>query len=257
MIIVNHSNVTYDYTLPDESVVSGSQDSNIVRTEVLTDAIKRVKSSDKTFLSEGETAKQTVVITNDSGAKLTDVFFKDVMTAGAEYVAGSVTVDGEARPAYDPAAGFELPDIPAGESVTVSYTIVANDPKTNDSVTNRGVFTYTVDDPERGPVTYTEDTNDVRIDLISVKLTVVKSVDKAYAKRGETLHYTSVVTNTGSIKKTNVQFRDIIPAGTAFVAGSVEIDGVSYPSYNPAAGFPLDDLAPGESTTVEFDVTVI
>ena len=40
------------------------------------------------------------------------------------------------------------------------------------------------------------------------------------------------------------------------VAGSVEIDGVSYPAYDPAAGFPLKDLTPGESVTVRFKVLV-
>lgn len=257
MIIYNHSNVAYKYTLPDHTVVSDDKDSNVVETEVLTDAIKRVKSSDKSFLAEGETAVQTVVITNDSGAKLTSLFFKDVMTAGAAYVAGSVTVGGTAYPAYDPAAGFSLPDLDKGESVTISYEIVANAPRTEESVTNKGALTYTADDPERGPVTYTEYTNDVVIELISVKLTIEKKVDKGYATRGEKLHYTSVVTNEGSVKKTDVVFRDEIPAGTAFVSGSVKINGVAYPAYDPEAGFPLPDLGEGESAAVEFDVTVL
>ena len=46
-------------------------------------------------------------------------------------------------------------------------------------------------------------------------------------------------------------------AGSAFVAGSVKIDGTPYAAYNPAAGFPLSDLAAGESTVVEFDVRVL
>lgn len=51
-------------------------------------------------------------------------------------------------------------------------------------------------------------------------------------------------------------FKDAIPAGTQFVAGSVKIDDVSYPAYDPAVGFSIKDLKPGESTKVEFDVTV-
>ncbi len=88
-------------------------------------------------------------------------------------------------------------------------------------------------------------------------MTVVKEVDKAYAVAGEILHYTSTVTNTGSLNKTNLVFSDEIPAGTSFVAGSVKIDGAAYPAYNPATGFALGDLAAGESTVVEFDVRVI
>lgn len=257
MIIYNQSNVTFDYVLPDQSTVSGEQDSNIVQTEVLTYAIERVKSSDHTFLNEAETAKQTVLVKNNSQATLTALFFRDIMSAGASYVAGSVLVNGVAKPAYDPEAGFALDDILSGGSATVEYTILSDNPKTQNSVTNNGSVTYTVDDPARGPATYTEPTNEVEIILVSTRMTVEKEVDKAYAVAGEILHYTSTVTNTGSLNKTNLVFSDQIPAGTAFVAGSVKIDGTPYPAYDPVSGFALNDLAPGAGTVVEFDVRVL
>ena len=87
-------------------------------------------------------------------------------------------------------------------------------------------------------------------------MTVVKSVDKGLAIKGDNLHYTSVVTNTGTINKTDIVFNDPIPAGTTFVADSVKINGVSYPAYNPAVGFNLPDLAPGAAASIEFDVKV-
>ncbi len=257
MIVKNQSNVTFDYVLPDQSTISGEQNSNIVETEILTYAVSRVKSSDKTFLNEGETARQKVVITNNSAATLTAMLFKDIMSSEATHVAGSVSVDGVAQPTYDPIAGFSLADIPSGGSSTVEYSILSNNPKTGNTVKNSGAVTYTVEDPIRGPVTYTEPTNLVTIPLISTRMSVVKSVDKAYATAGEKLHYVSVITNTGSLDKTNLQFQDAIPAGTQLVVGSVKIDGVSYPAYDPSTGFPLNDLAVGASVTVEFDVTVI
>lgn len=256
MIIENRSDVTFKYVLPDQSTISGEQNSNPVQTEVLTYAVGRVKSSDKAFLNEGENALQTVVVTNNSAATLRSVFFKDVMSAGASHIAGSVTENGVSQPAYDPVAGFALADIPSGGSTTVQYGITANDPKTNNEVTNGAMLTYSVDDPVRGPVTYTEPTNEISLALISTRMTVEKSVDKGYAVKGDLLHYTSVITNTGSLNKTSLVFSDPIPAGTTFENGTVTIDGVSYPSYDPAAGFPLKDLAPGESVSVGFDVRV-
>lgn len=89
MIVTNQSNVKYDYVLPDQSTQSGEQSSNIVNTEILTSAVTKVKSSDHTFLSEGETAQQTVVVTNNSTVTLQNVFFKDVMSGGASYVAAA------------------------------------------------------------------------------------------------------------------------------------------------------------------------
>lgn len=127
---------------------------------------------------------------------------------------------------------------------------------TQTPVTDFATLNYTVNDPARGNVNFSENTNTVSVQVISNRLTNVKSVDKAYAVKGDTLHYTSVITNTGSLLKSDLVFTDAIPAGTSFNAGSVKINGAIYPAYNPATGFALPNLAAGDSVTVEFDVTV-
>lgn len=66
----------------------------------------KVKSSDKTFVQEGETVTQTVVITNNSQTTLFSQSLRDSMTNGAAYVAGSVIVNGVSQPSYDLNAGF-------------------------------------------------------------------------------------------------------------------------------------------------------
>lgn len=256
MIIPNQSNVTFNYVLPDGQTVPAELDSNIVNTEILTYSVPKVKSTDKTFLQEGETAQHTVVITNNSQTQLFNLVFKDSMSSGATYVAGSVTVNGVAQPTYDPVAGFPLPALNAGQAVTVGYTIQANNPMTQTPVTNYATLAYTVNDPVRGNVDFSENTNTVSVAIISNRMTVVKSVDKAYAVAGDDLHYTTVITNTGSLVKNDLVFTDPVPTGTTFVTGSVKINGTGYPLYNPQTGFDLPDLAVGQSVTVEFDVTV-
>lgn len=256
MIISNQSNISFNYVLPDGQTIAAELDSNIVTTEVLTYSVPKVKSGDKLFLQEGETSLHTVVITNNSQTQLFNMVFKDTMSNGATYVSGSVTVDGVSQPTYDPIAGFALPSLTPAQSVTVTYTIQANNPITQSPVTDYATLSYTVDDPARGNVSFTESTNTVSVQIISNRLTVVKSVDKAYAVKGNNLHYTTVITNTGTLLKSNLVFTDAIPAGTTFVTGSVKINGASYPSYNPQTGFALPDLAVGDAVTVEFDVTV-
>lgn len=94
------------------------------------------------------------------------------------------------------------------------------------------------------------------IDSKGANPVITKSADKTFAVAGDTLHYTSVITNTGSLLKSDLVFTDPIPAGTTFTAGSVKINGAAFPAYDPQAGFALPDLAVGEAVTVEFDVTV-
>lgn len=92
--------------------------------------------------------------------------------------------------------------------------------------------------------------------IIVREMTNVKSVDKAFAVKGETLTYASTIKNTGSVPVTDVIFKDEIPVGTTFVDGSVYINGVNFPTYNPQAGFFAANLTPQASVTVTFQVQI-
>ncbi|MDE6373904.1 MAG: DUF11 domain-containing protein [Clostridia bacterium] len=154
MIIPNQSNIAFNYVLPDGQTIAAELNSNIVNTEILTYSVPKIKSGDKAFLQEGETSQHTVVITNNSQTELFNLTFKDNMSGGATYVAGSVTVNGVSQPTYDPAVGFPLPDLAAGQAVTVTYTIQANNPMTQTPVTDYGTLNYTVYAPALGNVSF-------------------------------------------------------------------------------------------------------
>lgn len=256
MKINNQSNVNFSYTLPDGEVISGNQPSNIVPTEVISDLVTKVKSGDKTFLRAGETSAHKVVIGNNSSTALLNPVFKDVMSAGATHVPGTVAIDGVPQPTYDPIAGFPLSNLAPGASTTVTYTIVADTPVVNNSVTDIGQINYDINDPAYGVRSISDQTNPLTLILVSGNIIVTKSVDKAFAIIGDTLTYTSVVKNTGNVDDTSLTFFDPIPAFTSFVANSVTIDGDAKPAYNPAVGFPLPALGVGQSTTVVFKVVV-
>ncbi len=251
MTITNQSSVQFSYTLPDGSMQTETRQSNIVTTDVLTNLFTKVKSSSKTFLQEGETATQTVLLTNNSQYNLSNIFFSDTMSNGASHVLGSVIVNGVNQPTYNVENGFDLDDIAPNGVTTINYDVIANNPKTNESVTNFATINYTANERP-----LSENTNMIELTLVSNRLSIVKTVDKSVATQGETLHYVSTITNTGSLPKTNLTFTDQIPTGTTFVAGSVRIDGVSQAGLNPSVGFPLSDLAVGANVVVEFDVLV-
>ncbi len=251
MIIPNQSNTQFTYTLPDGSTNTETRDSNIVNTEVLTDSFSKVKSSDRTFLQEGETATQKVVLTNNSLVKLTNMFFKDILAGGGTYVPQSVVVDGVPQPTYDLVSGFNIKDLNPNEITTILYQIIANNPLTEALISNYANVAYTAQERNLN-----ENTNTINLAVVSNRLTVVKQVDKPVAIQGEILHYTTTITNTGTLPKTQLYFTDPIPVGTTFVPDSVKIDGVSKPGLNPQIGFNLNDLPVGANTVVEFNVKV-
>ena len=154
---------------------------------------------DKTYAQEGETVRNTVTITNNSSAVLTPAFIINPAPDGASFVDGSTKMNGVAVPA-DPVSGITLPVINPGESITVEYDMKINSPAKANTVTNSAEFRYDVGDPESGIIrTYTEPTNAVTVNVVNAKLEVVKSVDKAFAVKGETLTYTITFTNKGDI----------------------------------------------------------
>lgn len=255
MIIPNKCKISFTCVLPDGQMLVNELDSNTVNTQALTYSVSKTANCDKTFLQEGETSKYCVVITNNSQTQLLDILFKDDIS-GATYVPGSLKINGVPQPTYDPTAGFTLPSLDSGQSITVEYDVKATNPLIQPIITNCTRVDYAVNDPMRGKVNFSESANPVTMQVVSNKVTVVKSVDKAYAIKGDNLHYTSIITNTGTNSKENLVFTDPIPAGTTFVVGSVKINGVSYPTYHPQTGFNLPNLAVGDAATVEFDATV-
>lgn len=257
MIITNQSQIEFNTVLPDGGTTPGSVNSNIVLTEIITYSFTKVKATEKPIINEGKTVTQTVVLNNVSNFNLTDLTFSDTMSDGATYVDGSVTIDGISYPAFNLITGFPLPDIGANSSRTITYQIIANNPKTSSPVINHGTVNYTATDPAIGPVDFTENTNDVTIAILANEVDVIKNVNKTTAKIGETLHYTTTITNSGESTLSNLAFVDNLASELQFVNGSVKINGVDYPALNPNTIFSIPDLAPEESNTVEFDVVIL
>ena len=255
MLIPNKLNVTYSATLPNGKKVSENAESNTVTTEILTYSVTKTINTDKTTLKVGETSHSTVTVTNNCSAKMLGSFFIIPQPQGASYVKGSVKINGVAYPSYNPVKGFALPDLDSSQTIVIEYDLRADEP-TPAPITHFATLKYAVKDPVRGSVNYSENTDSLALKVVSDEISVVKTVDKLYAVKGERLHYTVTITNTGNITKTDLIFRDPIPDGVTFVANSIKIDGINYAIYNPETGFVLRDLSPDEKLTVEFDVTV-
>ena len=256
MIIPNKLNITYSVVLPNGKKSSATAESNAVQTQILSYAVSKAIASDKTSVKEGESVHNTVTFTNNSAAKLFDSFFKIPQHIGASFVEGSVKINGAAQPTYDPSVGFVLPDLNLSEKVVVEYDLKADNPMSRTPVTHFATLNYTVNDPARGDVKYSDNTDVLSFDVVSDKINVVKSVDKSLAVKGENLHYTVMIANIGNVEKSDLIFKDPVPDGTTFVRGSVKINGTNFSVYDPEIGFVLRNLAPRETLVVEFDVKV-
>ncbi len=211
------------------------------------------KSADKTFAEVGEQITYTLDIQNTGAVSALNVTINDMLPPETALVPNSVTVDGVP---YAGALPVVIAEIAAGQTVSVSFKVTVNALPAVNPVFNIARADYEFFPFAGYPATSFSNSNPVAVYIISRQMTNVKSVDKAFAIAGDILTYTSVIKNTGSVPVTDVIFKDNIPVGTTFVNGSVTIDGVSYPAYNPQVGFFAANLTPQASVTVVFQVQV-
>lgn len=253
MSIINRSTLESTYATPDKGEITIKTNSNSAIIENMTESFEKEKFSAKDSARAGEELIQEIELNNNSDFLVTDVHIKDTMSAGATFKAGSVEINGESYPDFDPMVGFYLnePIDPSSPYILITYSIIVDDNPTVDHITNTATVSYSVDS-----VRFSENTNTVTINIIGDKIEIVKTASKAIAIAGEIVTFTHKITNGGAFTHTKLVFTDPLPAGISFVSGSVKIDGVNKPDYDPTVGFTLDNLASKATTTIVFDAKV-
>ncbi len=139
---------------------------DITLNEVRITAYDPHKSADKTRIYAGETVRYTVTLANPGSNPLTNVSVRDIVPQGMAFVPGSVSVNGQSDPAADPATGFTVPDIPGGETLTVSFSARATSVPPANPAVNNARLTYSYSPVAGGiPEVFNRPTNDVPVDI--------------------------------------------------------------------------------------------
>lgn len=220
------------------------------------------KEVDKNYDTSGDTLTYTITMTNNGTLTANNVVFVDHIPSGSTLVPGSVSVTvppGLPVPVTDdPNVGIPLPDIPPipspGSTVIVSFQVIVDDTTTPIDIINRSTVYYKF---IYNSTTFESiaESNEVTTQIEFAELQILKSTDRSVATLGETITYTTVLTNTGTVPVNSVIFKDTPPTGTLFVNGSITVDGIPTPG-NIIAGIPIGNIAVGASKTVTFKVIV-
>ncbi len=216
-------------------------------------ALQLQKSVDKTYAEVGEEIGYTLNIINTGSIRADTIVINDLLPGEAALVPGSVRIDGES---YAGSLPVTFGPLAAGAAARIEFSVRADSVPAQNPLFNVAQAVYTFSPFPGNTVTGVSNSNYAVCYIIQMEITSVKSVDKGVAASGEELLYTTVIANKGTLPVTDVYFSDPAPAGTAFVPGSVSIDGAEVPALNPALGFTIPNLLPGQSATVTFRVTI-
>ena len=95
--------------------------------------------------------------------------------------------------------------------------------------------------------------------LLDLTPTIVKLVDKATAKIGDTLTYTVTVTNLNLTQLTNIPFTDVLPTGSTYVTGSFQVGGApATPTVtNNTLTYTIPTVAVATPTVIQFQAKVV
>lgn len=208
-----------------------------------------VKTADRPAVNIGETVTYTVTLANTCASPLTDLFFQDIVPDGFSFVPNSVTVNGTTAPGADPNAGFELPDVPGGETVTVTFEALAESIPDPNPALNTAAIDYSYKPVQGGiPGEFSVTTNETPVAVNALAdLSVVKSAAPSPAEPGNALTYTITVSNAGPSPAVEAILTDDIPSVLTNVQFSVN-GGATYLPWN--GSYALGTLAANESRTI-------
>ncbi|MGL4875840.1 MAG: beta strand repeat-containing protein [Clostridium sp.] len=245
-------------TLPDivKSILS-----NTVYSQVNVADLNITKVGNPSYAKMGDNVTYTFVVTNTGNVSANNILFKDTVPNGFNYIAGSLKINSVVT-VGDPNVGVVVPTIPANGVTTIEFNVLVNTIPSVNPILNDGSidYSYVYDPSTPKSMTSAKLSNIVPVTILQAVINnssgIIKSVDKAYATKGETVTYIITVKNTGNTVANNVVIKDTIPNVTTLVPSSIKVNGTNMPSADLSVGVNVGTVNSGEVKSIEFKVIV-
>ncbi|MCC2454580.1 DUF11 domain-containing protein [Bacillus cereus] len=258
-IITNQATVTFTYEPgPGIPPVTTTTTTTPIDTTVIEVNVQPIKTANRQSVSVGDVLTYTISVPNNSSIPITNVIVTDPIPVGTTFIPNSVIINSVPQANLNPANGITINSIAPNQTVTITFQITVVSVPPSGIITNQATVTFTYEPgPGIPPVTTTTTTPPIDTTVIEINIQPTKTANRQSVRVGDVLTYTISVPNNSSIPITNVIVTDPIPAGTTFVPNSVTINGVPQPNLNPANGITINSIAPNQTATITFQITVV
>ncbi|HBG5892179.1 TPA: DUF11 domain-containing protein [Clostridioides difficile] len=245
----NNNQLTVEFFSEGESAIGNDYAiDDVSLREIAVPTFTPIKTSNTETANVGDIITYTVTLDNTCDSPLTNVFFRDLIPNGLEFIPGTVTVDGVSVPGVDPNTGFPLPDIGGGTGVEVTFDVVVESIPNPNPTNNIANIDYSYTPVEGGiPNDFSVDSNPVPVEVISADIEVTKLSEPTIVNPGEELIYTIKVVNNGPFPSENVVLTDDVPASIINPEYSLD-GGVTFQPWNGSLN--IGTLEVGETRVI-------
>ncbi|EQG29045.1 DUF11 domain-containing protein [Clostridioides difficile] len=245
----NNNQLTVEFFSEGESAIGNDYAiDDVSLREIAVPTFTPIKTSNTETANVGDIITYTVTLDNTCDSPLTNVFFRDLIPNGLEFIPGTVTVDGVSVPGVDPNTGFPLPDIGGGTGVEVTFDVVVESIPNPNPTNNIANIDYSYTPVEGGiPNDFSVDSNPVPVEVVSADIEVTKLSEPTIVNPGEELIYTIKVVNNGPFPSENVVLTDDLPASIINPEYSLD-GGVTFQPWNGSLN--IGTLEVGETKVI-------
>ncbi len=227
--------------------------------------VSLTKSVSDPSAAVGDTVTWTLTATGGGPAIATGVQVEDVLPAGFAYVPGSLAGGATRDETAAPVLSWTLAPLAPGDSSVLSFDAVVQPPAggANEYRNVAQVVAADQPDPDSAPANDDGDQSEddeasatVTPPLAEADLSLAKAASAPTPSPGDVVTFTVTVSNSGPETATNVAVEDVLPAGFAYVPGTIAGGTGTDDSAAPVLRWSVASLAAASSVDLRFDAVV-
>lgn len=245
----NQSEARYLFNTVDGRKIEGVIRSNIEEVNILGQQFTASLAASTGFTFLGDIISYTISVTNRGNRRMENTIATAPVPSEAQFVPGSVTMDGFMLPSANPNQWMEVGSIDPGNTVQLTFQVRMISMPPSSMMDMQAQVQSQI-----AGVSIKQVTNLVQVKVIQPQVGLQKSASVAATTKGENITYSITVLNNNPFAIDGVVY-DALPAGALYVWDSLVIDGKGIRGIHPSQGINLGTLRANTVSNISFEVS--